>query len=471
MARYYLVCEFTPSQKVEGRALHYRRIYPRAPQGFLFHDTEGPLGVQDILRPLHRLSELFENATRALVIRHDANSIVATFSMSGFPTPVRIQKKPYVVESTDYEWLQEQKTMETWLIPAVNNPGEAPIVCSPDDIYNGCMELVRYTNSCPCALLSSGKCAEKYLYPQLPPGFTPVVMQSDYTVDTKLLKRVRYKTLADFTLTSGGLTTDKNFAKAVRPWDDHDFDVVSGRKHDLSVRGKSRYLREKFRLDTCGTCCFVSKDYNNNINDCGDIHSCTESTDEITAWGILFGWYKESGFGNMDGFTNKQRDYLIALAGSTTLTRIITPSRRTETTYGGFVRPGNRGPWQYRMVPTGGNLQRNIDFKSWADLRAHIPELPATLERKPVSSKTKLACAILGVLYTVYESYKPRYEVYSIEVSGKYVTASGASQRYESTSISLDTAGSAKHFYKEIWGYSFGTALNKGKRYLPTVWS
>jgi len=472
MAKYYLVSEFTPSQKIEGRDSTFRRIYPRASEGFLFHDTEEALQLSDILRPLHRLSELFEGAKKALVIRHDANTLVATFSLAAFPKPVRIQRDPYKPSTKDYEWLQESG-LTGWLIPDVNNPSVPAIACSPDDIFSNCTELVRYTNSCPCPKQDTGECAAEVLYPNLPEGIQSQDMLSDYRIDRKSLKRVRYKTIAGFELTSGGLTADGDFGKAIRPWDNHDFQVVPGRRLELSARGKARHLRAKFRKAQCSKCCFVKTFYySGETEDCGNIADCKEATDAATAWGLLYHWYSDCGFNNMEGFTAKQRDYLVQAAGRETLIRAIC-ERRTRTIWGGFVST-HKG-WCYRLSAAGGDITRCEDIATWKELKEKIPELPDKIEPIHLDSKTKLACAILGTQrHGITAQYMPYRPIYKITVVGSCAEATGAASRYESTSLSLYVNGKhedVKEYYRAVWGYRFSKAPEWARQrlHLPTV--
>lgn len=430
--------------------------------------------MSDIRRPLHRLSELFEGATKALVIRHDDKTLVATFSLAAMPKPVRIQKEPYKPSTTDYEWL-EHSGLSGWFIPDVNNPSLAAIECVPDDIYSHCMELTRYTNSCPCPMQATGECDSKYLYPNVPEGFSVADMQTDYLIDRTVLKRVRYKKLSDFELTSGGLTNAGNFAKAMRPWDDHEFQHVSSRRLELSARGHARHVRAKFRKAQCSKCCFVTEHYDGEIHDCGCIEDCKEPTDATTAWALLFYWYEHCGFEPMEGFTNAQRDYLIQAAGDELLVQAIA-SRRTKTILGGFVRGYNVGRrrdcWFYRLSAAGGDIQRSKDVECWKDLKEIIPGLPDKPKPDKLSSKTKLACAILGSQkHGITELYKKYYPIYKITVNGGGVEASGAATRYESTSLSLhtDKYESVKDYYHAVRGWRFSEAPKKARYHLTTV--
>jgi hypothetical protein len=465
MPRYYILTEFTPSVKQHG--VIHQRVYPGAPTGFVFHDTEKDLSVKDILRPLHRLADLFDNATRVLIIRQTSNTLVATFSLSGFLTPALIRAAYWKSSPDDHEWLTRHAP-EGWLIPDIHNPAQAPIQCNPDDLYSQCTELLRYTGGCPCDLLASGECVRRNVYPHLPPEFTEEVMRTDYMILKDNLKRVKYKTVSGFTYITGGHTTTTEFSEAIRPWDTHDFSVVSKRQTALSNRGKLRHIRKKFKEAHCRTCCFVTTVYHSGgVEHCGDIANCESATRTTDAWLLLYNWYNNhSGFENMPGFTAVQRDYLIRAAGTETRARLFT-NRRCKTLYGGFVFAV--GEWRYCLSAAAGDLQRNLKVSSWKQLKSYLPELPDIIDTPRVDAQTKLACAALGTGYVVRR--RPYHPVYKIVLEHGYVEAVGAACRYLSGSELLDTGVNAdvKPYFTVIFGYRYGAARNHMKLRLPTV--
>jgi hypothetical protein len=309
----------------------------------------------------------------------------------------------------------------------------------------------------------------------LPAGIEPADLTENYGfIESKELKRVRFKTLAGFELISGALTIDEDFKTSVRPWDFHNYSIVSARRLELSARGKARHLRDKFRKAQCKKCCFVTTLYpSGDIKDCGNINECKESTDATTAWALLFDWYSKSGFDRMGGFTTAQRDYLITQAGNQTLVQAIA-TRRTQTVWAGFVRRTYPRPqeWVFRLSAAAGDIQRSVDITSWSELKELLPELPDKVESLDLTSKTKLACAILGVQNGISEDYKPYYPIYKIELSHGYVVATGAATRYESTRMLLETGeddDNVKEYYKALWGYQYNKAREWAKTRLAVL--
>lgn len=448
MARYYLIAKFTAGFEMHGNKFGY--IYSRAPDGFLFHDTEEDLPVSAIQLPLKKLSELFEDSTKALILRIDAHTLIATFSLNGFPYPV---KHGY---TTSDEWLQKTQ-LEGYLISDVNDP-KAIHPCNPDDVYSNCIELPRYTGGCPCPLQRTGECREKNLYSNLPAPFAPADMHTDFLIEKESLKRVKYKNLVDFEFISGAVTTEKDFQDAIRPWNTHDFDHVEERKTELSSRGKERHRRDKFRKEKCKACCFASVG-SNYVRDCGLLNSCETAVSDDTAWSVIWRWYKDSNFESMPGFTSDQRDFLIHRAGDNYSCRAINKTRRTKIKLAGFVKDSSDN-WCYQLSAAAGLLQRFSLVASWGELVEIIPQLSQEFKPITLNSKTRLACAILGSQRWIYQRYRGHYPVYRVQVYGSHVEATGAATRYEATSKTLDTGVNpeVKRYYALALGYDFPNA-------------
>lgn len=444
MARYYLIAKLTAGYNAYRNKFSY--IYPRAPDGFLFHDTDDDLPLSAIQLPLKKLSELFEDATKALVLRVDANTLIATFSLNGFPYPTK-----YGYNSD--EWLQREQ-LEGYLISDVNDP-KAVHVCNPDDVYSNCIELPRYTGGCPCPLQRTGECKEKNLYPNLPAAFTPADMHTDFLIEKESLKRVKYKKLVDFEFVSGALTTVGDFQDAIRPWNTHDFDQVEYRKAELSSRGKERHRRDKFRKEKCKTCCFAVTG-NNFIRDCGQLNRCDAPVSETTAWALVWQWYRDSKFESIPGFTPEQRDFLILKAGDNYSCRAINKTRRTKVKLAGFVQDLSNN-WCYQLSAAAGALQRFVYVASWGELVAIIPELSQEFSPAELNSKTRLACAILGSQRYIYQVHRGHYPLYKVQVYATYVEATGAAARYEATTKTLSTGldANVKKYFTLALGHNF----------------
>lgn len=453
MARYYLLTEFTPSYVPQGRVLH-RRVFSCAPQGFLFHDTAPELHLRTILRPLRALAQLCGSVHKALVLRVDAQTLVATFSLAGFPYPVQVNlPAPYESSDESFEWLNKNP-LRGWLIPDVHNPHLAPIPCVPGDYYDACTELSKFTGGCPCPLLKAGVCQEKYLVPNLPAGFDLHDLITDFTIPESSLKRVKYRRLNAFEYITGTYTQEEEFAEALRPWDAHTFSSVEVQRTKYAKRGAVNSFRAAFRKAQCATCCFMQPRYG-KPDECGASGGCEGATNEASAWGLLYQWYRQSGFDNTPGFTNAERDYLIEAAGRSSLAKGIC-SRRTQTLYGGFVYTNQT--WSYRLSADAGNPQRTIDIPSWGRLKTILPELPDTLPATTLQSQDRLACAILGRRWCVTETQRRSFPIHSIQVTPLCISAYGASTS-DATSVSATlqrgSHATVLNYYCERWGHSY----------------
>ena len=363
--KYYTICQFTPSYQAYSRS-KYARVFAHNPEGFLFHDTENDLDIRHIRKALYRLAELHQQdestkaiADTALVIRVNAKTLAATFSMSGLPRPVKI-RKGYWNDSQAIDWLSENN-LSGWYLESVKDSSVPPTEVNYSQLYDHCENLMRLMGNCPCELQKTGECAEQLVWSKWPSAFQDAVIQrSHYGIEPDMLRKVRYKEVDGFHLVSGSHTTTDDFNASVRPWDNHDFSQVEERKHELSVRGKTRHVKEARKKAICTECVFSLKSYKGNVSDCGQLGRCTSGIKEEDAWTTLYHWLdKKSGFMNMPGFTEEQRQHLIRLSGITVTARVLYESRQTKTVFGGFMKDRD-DDWAYFLSAGAGSGSREL---------------------------------------------------------------------------------------------------------------
>lgn len=460
--KFYTVCEFTESYRSRIHTRDRIRIYGRASQGFVFHNRASELHINEILRPLYVLSGLFtpdRDKLPALVVRADPKTLAATFSLQGFPRPVRLDRLNHPTHWNDgIEWL-EQRDLNGWIIPNVLDPYKHPQQVNFNDFYEDCTELSRFTNSCPCNLASTGECYQRQVIPKLPSEIADAFREpSVYLFETSAFRLKRYKEIAGFKYVSPKATIDDDFASSFRPYDDHDFDIVEERQEDFKKRGKLRHVRDKHREQTCGECAFARYTYRGDkVTDCGLVDNCDSSTSEADAWALMYQWYSKSNFDSMDGFTKAQRDYLARNAGTVYKAKVLSDYRRTKVKLAGFrwqpVDPTRRTyKWVYQVSAAAGDLQRYRTYTDYDSLREDIPELPENPEAEPLTAKEKLYCAILGQHEQLSAPYKDRYDVHYIMMNKCGMKSVGAATRYESVELSLRFNDHAKRPFTALFG-------------------
>lgn len=447
--RYYTVCEMTPShskgyQARNGKRRRFSRVYPKAPNGFLFHDTENRVDIDDLRGAINRLADLFETGeagtvrreNRALAIRVSEQSIAVTFSTDALPRPVRLDAGYDSSRggSLFEEWLSKNP-MNAWVIPCVNDLQTPPISFNPNELYDHCIRLERLTDMCPCPRQETGECFKTLVAPKLHEAFPDGQQTSWLFNDYGLLRRVRYKVLpGNWALTSPKTTVGSDFTETFRPWDYHDFSDVDGRKQELSERAVARHSRDTYRKAKCTACAF-SIPLKEGVTDCGSIHDCTTGCTEENAWRVLMAWlHDESGFLDMPGFTSAERNFLIRHAGSVALSNVFSHKRKSSVTAGGFYYRTYTSSWGYQLVSTGGDMQRSMLYGSYKELRWALPHLPENPEYVELPEKTLYVFAAFGKQPRIYSSGKPSYERRVTKFDGEtHVSTDGAAKRYVST--------------------------------------
>jgi hypothetical protein len=465
MTRYYTVCDFTPSRRIDRKWI---RVYRAAPPGFLFHDTEGNLEVSDVWRALHRLSSLHTNAKQAIACRVDNQTIAATFSLAAFPMPRRLQTWEQKRSGDFGDAYLQTEDMTIWVFPDVSNSTQKPKRMSAYAFYEECEQLPKLVGQCPCPLISSGECLKENVLPKLPSVFTPEVMRTNYSgFEQSVLKTGLFKSLFGFEYVSTKTTTNEDFAPGWRPWIDHDFDLVPERKVVLSKRAKLQHTRKKYRELKCSGCAFQSTNWRtSNPTDCGEIHYCEEGISEKNVWTLLYAWYGETGFEQLPGFTTRERNYLIKAAGNQEYRYAIGNNiRKVRVILAGFTLERSN-TWYYRVSAACGDLQRQEHFRSYSDLRNAIPELPETPDEFEIPAQVRLACAILGTHNDIHSrgAFGRWQPVHRTELRGDTVYSTATSTRYDAGSEQLCSSTDVKYWYFHTFGHRYADAHSMFKK-------
>lgn len=427
MEGFYTVCRFT---EAHGPSYSRKYRYPKAPHAFVFHRDDG-LNVKEILKPLFRLAKLHKPSKQALVLRVDEGTLVATFSLRGFPHPTKYK----IWNEPDVVYPVSEDDLTGWFIRNVSSLAIDPVPVNIGEIYDTCFHITRHADQCPCDLLRTGQCFTDVVKPHLPPEFDANVMQIDHgELPSKVFKTVEYENIYGFKYVSPGLTTDRDFVKAHRAWNEIDFSCVEERKEKLSSRGKDRKKNNAFRKAHCSRCVFRTDDYSGDrliTKDCGEIWACKEHTSVTTAHAALAKYYTNSGFENMQGFTANERDYLISRSNEELKIRgIFSEKRKTAVKFGFFQQNLTTEQWAFSIVAAAGYLTRDKLYFSYADLREDIPELPTKPKAAKLSYLAKLACVGFGKNTVSYGGWGTSFQRYNVVVRGLYVASELCSTRY-----------------------------------------
>lgn len=443
MPKYYSVCEVTPSHKKANK--RYLRVYAHAPQGYLFHDTEG-LDVDALRKPMFILSELYSDEAKAVVyIRVDANTIMATFNTSGIPTPSRIGGKEYLSE----------KRLKGWLQQNVRDPAGELSFIDYDEVYDRCTMLERFTSSCPCPKLEEGTCLPATIYAAYP---WLAETQASYTnPEPTVYKRKRFQDVAGFKSVPGTYAIDSDFNESVRPWDNYDFGLVAARSEEFAERGIENARRALHRKVECSQCIFSTKKHAGTYADCGQIKACEGHATEEQAWTALRLWLAKTPYAEgCEGFSIKEIHYLIAMSGIDYLSRAVTPSRNTLTKLAGFRLRGD--DLSYRVAPCQGNTTRRASFGSYVALREVFTLLPESkdIPEVKVYEKQILAHAIFSTWgYIRPENGHQPHPVYSITVSHDAIQLTGTTTRGTFGAYYLGGTSNVMEYFGKLWPHSY----------------
>lgn len=423
MPRYYTICETTEGvQKSHKSAARYLRIYAASPEGFLFHDTEHTLDFSDVQKALWRLSELYEGANKIIALRVDDQTIMATFNTCALPRPVRMREtQAFDAETVEYLASTE---LSGWLLENIKDPTAQPIAVEYNSLYSSCLMLERLMDCCPCTRLSEGTCLPQTAYLQYPWLAKDVTNYS--AIETPKLRTKRFSTVDDFSYISGQYATSSDFTKAVRPWSDYDFSLVEERLATFAERGQNLSHRAVHRKVECSKCTFSVKKHTSEYTDCGFITQCTTHVTEDQAWAVLFDWLEnDTAFiHGDDGFTPREINYLISIAGRKEDSRAISPTRNVPTYFAGFHSSYRTDrTLLYKIVAARGALNRHRYYPTYTSLRADYPMLPArgAIPEIKLEPKILLAQAIFSQWQYIKRSSggwgNQNYPVWRVELS------------------------------------------------------
>jgi hypothetical protein len=424
----------------EYRYLNRRRKFV---EGFLFHDTEAAIEVNDIRKALHILSETCDagedsdriRTNSAYVVRLARDTLAVSFSLRGIPHPEEIDHWHVTRESgRDYHYRAPQKG---WFIDKIDDLSSPPVPWEYNEIYDKCLLLERATGACPCPKATDGSCRDQLLRPALPGVMQqPGVFDSQYRLEAETFKRVRYKTLpGEWVLVSSKATTRDDFARTFRPWSDYDFTIADKRKTTLKARGVARHIRGKFREDKCSACEFATKHPNDTYSDCGRIRSCTEAVDSTEAQGAVDAWLGASGFMSMTGFSNLERDYLVREAGAGYFSHALGGSRRMHVMLAGFRREyvDSKREWVYRVAAAKGDLSRRVSAPTYTALRRLVPDLPpseAIKQVEPIAPHEYYGLACFGATPAKHYAFHGHLPIRKIALERHGVAWDVATKRY-----------------------------------------
>lgn len=445
MSRYYSICETTPSVQIYRDARRYLRVYNNAPVGYLFHDTEAPLDVNALLKPMFVLSELYEGAQVGIYIRVDAHTVMGTFNTGGIPRPSRVGDVEYIGKNKMVGWLQKD----------VRDPEGDVTFVDYDDIYDTCTMLERFTGHCPCPRLNAGTCLPITMYVKHP--WLTDTVTSFVNPEMETYKRKRYCVLNDFKFTSGAHTIRADFAEAVRPWDNYDFSLVAARSQIFAERGAENSRRFAHRAVECSQCAFSTKQHTGAYEDCGQISSCKSHTTEDQAWTALYDWLKQTPYETgAPEFALHEIHYLMQIAGEDHLSKAITPTRYTTTKLGGFRLIG--ADLSFRVAPCQGSTARKKRFDSYTKLRTAFPMLLESdkIPEMFLARKHVLAHAIFSTWSDIQpENGHQRHPVYSITKLRDETILTGTSTRSTFHAYQLTPMSHVMEYVQYLWPRSF----------------
>lgn len=451
--RYYTYVIFSESLKRQRYVTRRDAAkYPHAPTGFVFHDDEQPLGLYDIRLPLQQIRDVVEHENyeliaqgeevpkRALVYRVDASTLVATFSMSGFPYPTKEDvwsNKDVPVYPAPAGEGQHNLTDELhgWLISDVSKLSTSETEVSFGDIYDNCEQLTRLSGMCPCDMLKTGDCMKYTVLPQLPDDFLGP-MHTYYEIEPRWFERVARRSMGGFEYVKPSYTNTVDFGNALRPFDTHDFSVVEQRREEFSKRGLLRKKYNKLIKEECSRCTSALTDYKGEIVDCGYKRACEGAKTLDDYWRKLLDIYNTLQFQDMPYIPNKVRDYIMHLGFLKIRSKGITGARFIDANVAGLIYDPYDKRWFIHIVPYRGDLNRHTYYVTYEafynDLHPLSKEYVAAPDKIPstdISDRARVAYA--NTARYVYRHYyrKGRYPVYRVSYDNRagreYIETSG----------------------------------------------
>lgn len=373
--------------------------------GFVFHDTEKPVSLEDLRYPLFKLRELFAEPTPkdAFVFKIRDDTYAATYSLSALPRPVDVGRTN-VRNKVTLTMYPQTGDSPGWYISDVANQSAEVLPFDMGHVYDNCLHLQRLMGACPCPNLANGTCTKENILPAFNGLLDELKLSSDYgTITTKAIAHPDYQTLGMFRYISPTYTTEQDFYQALRPWDGIDFTCVEGRVKEIEERSSKRVSKNLHVKSHCQKCVFVTSHKNkagtNTFIACtrNPVDSCTGIVKTEEADQYLREWYNVHGFGSITDFSASEINTLIVLAGSTLLNRgVISAARKIEILLSGFIK--YNGTWRYRVSANKGDTRRCTDYTSFKELITAVPEVAGLLTGsiEEVPFLRKLGCSILG---------------------------------------------------------------------------
>lgn len=400
--KYFTYCHMTTSELIGGTS-RYRRLNAKAPEGFIFHDTEKPLELTDIRRALFKLTPLFENTINAFVFRVDKHTLVASFSALALPKPVTINKPGrWVRDPTDGTYGMSGEVnklypvtndLPGWYIPRVDSLIHAETAFDIGNLYDNCTQLQRLMGTCPCPHKDSGVCLTENVLPIFNGAVKLEDLQSNfYQAFTDAVKgrlKREFSDLDSFEFVSPAYTTDQDFYEGLRPWDDIHFDKVETRRKVFEERGQSRKSKNEYLANKCKSCHFklINKDSGNFTSCVKDPTNCTGVMSKETAIELIDAWYENEGKIDPTAFSKDEVTVLQQLLGNVYKVKIPSFStvRRIDVELCGFIDDRFRTS-TFAVSANGGDRLRTVYFKNFTDLVSTIPQIEDDIKKLKVSS-------------------------------------------------------------------------------------
>lgn len=462
MSRYYTSCIFSGSRKTRYSSVDYE--YPKAPTGFLFHDTENLLKYDELRKPVHYLAELYEGARSVLLCRVNDQTIAATFSTDFIPYPIKYEHYDHDSRSNQKVILPKEDTF-VGLIKNVNDPAEIPTILKIGEIYDQCPELSRLTGNCPCTKLTKeNRCPQtEKIFPE---GYVHNAWFNE--VEGSVFKRKTLQNIHGFEYVSPGHTIVHDFTKGLRGWDEHDFTLVETRKDTFKERGASKRTKDAHRKKHCSKCAFhtIRTDVREHrfVYDCGDIHRCTYgAVSSDLAWQVLLKYHDLSRFDKMDGFTIEQRDYLLRNSGHPFMQRgIMSHIRKTNVALGTFIYLRSKREWAYTVHAAAGDLTRYKAYLNYTDLRNDVSFLPEKFDKEhKLNQLQALACMLFGVAGDLRGSGwgSSYYPIAHLVVSDTSVNAEAVGRNGVMMARGIPLDSTIPDWYMFAFGYNYSGAL------------
>lgn len=420
--KYYSFCKMSPSRELYRK--QYRLVNSKAPEGFIFHDTEAPLDVEALRTPLFKLAQLFDQPKDALVFRINSKTLVASYSVVAIPQPtlvININAPRASYYSNDTSHLKLYPTTDElpgWYISDIYDKSATVLPFDIGNMYDNCTQLQRIMGSCPCVHKDNGVCVAENVLPAFNGAITVDRLESDYYASfTERVKGMlvrNYSEVGGFHYVSPAYTTDQDFYKGLRPWDDIDFSHVDARMQEFKERGEQRKKKNQFVKTQCDDCVFARQKtiYKNGrstdrtaIKACMPITNCAGSSSEADAIRVLEHYNAQHGLINNSQFTPDEIHALLQLTGQTFKARTpLSKHKSLLVELTGFRRTRGSRYFEYNVSAAKGDLRRTTVYATYAELLKDIPKVADHLEKLklfpsyhiPYPKEALWACALLS---------------------------------------------------------------------------